>query len=266
MNIGIDAGGTLIKIAYTRNGHLHFKTFSTDRMEDVVRLIQGDLNRADVCLTGGKAGSMKKRLHHHVKMMPEFTATCSGVVHLTKEQNIPVPGRFILANVGTGTSVHLIDGDRYERIAGSGVGGGTFVGLSSLLTGESDFRRLVRLSEEGERNKLDLLVEDIYTETDSPISGSLTASNFGKANGKKAPKADLVAAVAGMVAETVTVISTQEADHRDAASIVYIGSTFHENPMLQEMVETYTKMKDIVPYFPKNGEMSGALGALLSIS
>ncbi|HET7521757.1 MAG TPA: type II pantothenate kinase [Bacillales bacterium] len=263
VKVGVDAGGTLIKIAYRENSQWRFTTFPTRHIQEAAIWLQNEWNDLHICLTGGKAGAMKRLLNTAVSECLEFTATCRGAVHLARQQALPVGDRFILANVGTGTSVHLIEGDRYRRVAGSGIGGGTFVGLSYLLTGEGDFQRLVTFSEKGRRDRLDLQVKDIYTGIDSPILGSLTASNFGKAGNESTIKEDAVAAVAGMVAETVTIISTQEAEHYEADVIVYIGSTFHHHPVLAEAVSTYTKMKEKMPCFLENGEMSGAIGALL---
>lgn len=266
--IGIDAGGTLTKVAYNQDGHIHYKKFPTEDTAAVMALVQTQLDAAArIALTGGRAHVIKNRLQHQqMKELVEFEATCRGAQHLARQQEIPLEEPFILANVGTGTSIHYVNGDNHERIIGSGIGGGTLVGLAQGLTGEKNFEQIVQLAAGGDRAKLDLQVKDIYGDQESPILGSLTASNFGKSSKGDPSKQDQMAAIAGMVAETVMLLSTQAADRFGTYSIVYIGSTFSNHNDLKDSIATYTKLVEKKPYFLKNGEMSGALGALLSLS
>ncbi|MPC50540.1 Pantothenate kinase 4 [Portunus trituberculatus] len=52
--------------------------------------------------------------------------------------------------------------DKYERIGGTSMGGGTFWGLGSLLTKAKGFDELLQLASEGDHRNVDLLVKDIY--------------------------------------------------------------------------------------------------------
>ncbi|MNE69179.1 Type II pantothenate kinase [compost metagenome] len=47
--------------------------------------------------------------------------------------------------------------------------------------------------------------------------------------------------------------------------IVYIGSSFIGNEALQKVVADYTILRGAHPLILKNGEYSGAIGALFSI-
>ena len=42
------------------------------------------------------------------------------------------------------------------------IGGGTFKGLGSLLTGEDNFDKLVAMAQDGDHAAVDMLVGDIY--------------------------------------------------------------------------------------------------------
>ena len=57
----------------------------------------------------------------------------------------------------------------YERIGGTSLGGGTFWGLGTLLTGAKGFDQLLDLASEGDHRNVDLLVKDIYGEGDQCI-------------------------------------------------------------------------------------------------
>lgn len=42
------------------------------------------------------------------------------------------------------------------------IGGGTFLGLCALLTGVDSFEEAIELAEQGDSNRVDKLVQDIY--------------------------------------------------------------------------------------------------------
>ena len=52
---------------------------------------------------------------------------------------------FILTNIGTGTSIHYVYNEQYIRAGGTGVGGGTIMGLSKLLTNIDHFEDVIPL-------------------------------------------------------------------------------------------------------------------------
>ncbi|KAG0716053.1 Pantothenate kinase 4 [Chionoecetes opilio] len=54
--------------------------------------------------------------------------------------------------------------DKYERIGGTSMGGGTFWGLGSLLTKAKGFDELLQLASAGDHRNVDLLVKDIYVQ------------------------------------------------------------------------------------------------------
>lgn len=57
---------------------------------------------------------------------------------------------YLLVNIGSGVSIIRVDGDgQFTRVSGSSVGGGTFWGLCSLLTGRRDFDEILALSATG---------------------------------------------------------------------------------------------------------------------
>lgn len=263
MIVGIDAGGTLIKVAYTKNGMPHFYKYPIAEIGQVADWVNG-LADAEICITGGKSGVLLSLLDKEAKEMVEFEATHLGVQFLLKRMDRS-DSSYLLTNVGTGTSIHCIENNRQERIGGTGIGGGTLVGLSRLLTGVADYDEMVSLARLGSRERIDLKVKHIYEGKTPPISGELTASNFGNKIFEIADELtteELLAAVIGLVGETVSTISVQAAKHCQSSTIIYIGSSFFQNPLLKEVVESYTVLRGAVPLFLENGEYSGAVGAM----
>ncbi|CAN8241000.1 unnamed protein product [Cochlearia groenlandica] len=92
---------------------------------------------------------------------------------------------YLLVNIGSGVSMIKVDGDgKYERISGTSLGGGTFLGLGKLLTKCKSFDELLELSHHGNNRVIDMLVGDIYGGTDYSkigLSSTAIASSFGKA-------------------------------------------------------------------------------------
>ncbi|QFF98849.1 type II pantothenate kinase [Psychrobacillus glaciei] len=266
--IGIDAGGTLTKIAYwDEKMELHLLSFLSSNFQAVKDWIDSNHSLASICLTGGRAEQLKKYLisQKDIPYIVEFDATMAGVKHQLKQQNIHCE-KAIIANIGTGTSIHLMNENSHSRLGGTGIGGGTFIGLGQVLTGLSSYEELISLSKIGNRSSIDILVSDIYESNKLPINGSLTASNFGGVALKTAEKrseADYLSGIQGIIGEVVASLCIQAADAYHVNSIIYIGSTLENNNLLKEIIRSYTQLKDKEPIFLGKNGYSGAIGALL---
>lgn len=265
MKIGIDAGGTLLKIVYVDEGQRRFEKRPSSDIDHLINELNNVHSQDQIYLTGGKAEYMSEELNQNACMSVEFDATYLGLMSLIKEQDLGLK-RFVYLNVGTGTSFHQADQNGQERVGGSGVGGGTLLGLSSLLTGINDFDEIVSLAKEGNRDEIDLKVHHIYAGRPTPIPDDLTASNFGNvlnSNIADLNVADKVQAVIALVAETVTAVGISLAEGFETKDIVFIGSTLLNNEVMEEIVLRYAGLKGANVHIVKNGEFSGAIGAIL---
>lgn len=263
MKIGIDAGGTLIKIVIEHNGVLSFEKKNREQIEEVAHWLQS-VPEAQVALTGGKATYLSSLIPQQAFQSIEFDATFRGIEYFLEAHNL-VLDRYIFSNVGTGTSIHFVDGKEQIRAGGTGAGGGMIQGLSYLLTGETSFDYIVQEAVNGDRDHIDLKVKHIYKGDKTPIPGELTAANFGNVLNHlddSFTNENKIAAVMGIVGETVTTISIHAAREFKTDHVVYIGSSFLNNPLLQTIVVDYTKLRGFTPHFLHNGEYSGAVGTL----
>ncbi|RBP06661.1 type II pantothenate kinase [Rossellomorea aquimaris] len=254
--IGVDAGGTLTKIVYEENGALHFKTFSSE--QQVLQWLGILAQNHKLYITGGKAEKWRG-IFPHAHIVGEFEAVCSGAKLLLKEEKTDLK-QFTLINIGTGTSFFKVDENGCERLLGSGLGGGTFMGLGGLLTGESDYYELVRLSKEGKRELVDLSVRDVYEAMNSPVPDHLTAANFAKGDAFS-KKADKLRALTNMIAETIILLASQASQAHKLEDFVFIGSTLKSNPALKEDLSQFQDMLSYTPIFPEKGAYAGSLGA-----
>jgi type II pantothenate kinase len=265
MKAGIDAGGSLLKIAYFEHEKMHYKKFPIQDMEQALDWIKRVALNLEVALTGGKAHIIQREYFLNGIIIPEFQATCEGARCFLLEEGRKMEDPFLLVNIGTGTSWHILHGDKYERILGSGVGGGIFTGLGTILTNEEDFYRLTQLAHEGNKGMVDLLVKDIYESDEPPIDGNLTAANFAKGDRLKHSGADRMAALSNLIVETIVLLTLQTAAIHNTKEIVFIGSTLIGNTSLKEGLEYYMNMLGFTSSFLPNGEYCGALGAFLSV-
>ncbi|MEK3977615.1 type II pantothenate kinase [Psychrobacillus sp. FSL K6-2836] len=266
--IGIDAGGTLTKIAYwNEHNEMNFERFHSSDFRQVKDWIETNHPNASICVTGGRAEQLKVHFSssEEIPYIVEFDATMNGVMYQMKLGSIE-PKAAIIANIGTGTSIHIMEENIHKRLGGTGIGGGTLLGLGMALTGISDFEEIIKQSLAGSRTKIDVLVSDIYKNNKLPLKGTLTASNFGGISlntDNNNSSSDLLAGVQGIIGEVVASLCIQVADAHQVEDIIYIGTTLEDNELLQQIIESYTILKLKKPIFLDKHGYSGAIGALL---
>ncbi|MBO3066285.1 type II pantothenate kinase [Staphylococcus shinii] len=263
MKIGIDAGGTLIKIVQDYAGKREYNTRLTTEIDDVIKwLSQQDCE--SISLTGGQAALINEKLNFDARVFVEFDAAAKGLEILLEEQGHFLDD-YIFTNVGTGTSIHFSNGDSQQRVGGVGTGGGMIQGLGYLLTGIKDYKKLTDTAQNGNRDIIDLKVKHIYKDSEPPISGDLTAANFGNVLHNldtNFTDSDKLASVIGVVGEVITTMSITVAREHSTENVAYIGSSFHNNELLKEVVKDYTVLRGFKPYYIEHGAFSGALGAI----
>ena len=268
--VGIDTGGTLTKLAYiNQHGELTLQLFPSNEMELVKEWLERHPQVDEIGVTGGRTEQLREVLNPltAIQYIVEFEATIKGVRYLLQKEGHQID-RSIITNIGTGTSIHYMEGDDHARVSGTGIGGGTLVGLAALLAGITNFDEIKSLAKKGDRSSIDLLVKDIYQGMNTPIDGNLTASNFGKIGITQSihhPNEDVLATVQGLVGEVITTLSIQVAQERKVGNIVYIGSTLTDNENLKHVISYYTILKKHTPIFLENCGFAGAVGALLNV-
>ncbi|WP_028975999.1 type II pantothenate kinase [Sporolactobacillus terrae] len=265
--IGIDAGGTLIKVALqTEEGWL-YRSFPSTRSDACADWLAHEYPERLVMLTGGRAAHLKEKLtDRFCSVLPEFAASAQGARQLLARECTTVPNRFLLTTVGTGTSLNYVHDGAMDWLGGSGVGGGTLMGLTGLLTGIYDFKTLLRYAARGKRDIIDLTVARIYEGEEPPIAGDLTASNFGalSENTRSLSPEDQIASIIGLVAETVTSLSILAAQKAEVDTVIFVGGALSGNKQLKEIAAQYCAQWGITAILPQNGVYCGAIGAACS--
>lgn len=265
MKIGIDAGGTLTKmVMISDDDNYSFSVRPTSNVNQLIKELN-NMEDVEVYLTGGQSVFISENIKHKSYLSIEFDATYVGLKKLMARDGVNLE-KFVYLNVGTGTSFHQVDHDMQVRVGGTGVGGGTLMGLSYLLTGLQTYKEIVEEAEKGTRDTLDLKVHHIFKGGPSPLPPDLTASNFANVklgHYESATKADKLASVIGLVAETVTSFGVTLANGFGTKDMVFLGSTLNDNTVMRDVIYSYGPMKGIKPYIIEHGEFSGALGSIL---
>eukprot|EP01064_Diplonema_japonicum_P000896 TRINITY_DN10596_c0_g2_i1.p1 TRINITY_DN10596_c0_g2~~TRINITY_DN10596_c0_g2_i1.p1 ORF type:complete len:445 (+),score=37.21 TRINITY_DN10596_c0_g2_i1:98-1336(+) len=114
----------------------------------------------------------------------EFDLSTKSKVHVSE----PVTYPYMVVSIGSGVSIIKVTAPgEWERVSGSCIGGGTYWGLSKLLTNVKSWDELEHLRQVensvGNNQEVDLLVGDIYGGRGLSILGlksEVIASSFGK--------------------------------------------------------------------------------------
>eukprot|EP00127_Corallochytrium_limacisporum_P006429 Clim_evm19s227 gene=Clim_evmTU19s227 len=192
-------------------GRIYFHKFESKDMGSVIEYIQTRLlpsnpNITEIRATGGGAHKyvdvLEQNLKMPVKKLDEMKCAATGCTFLLQE----IPDEaftfnknrspacvyqtaggdvfpYLLVNIGSGVSMLKVTGpDTYERVGGTSMGGGTFWGLSRLLTDAKDFDELLDMCRTGNHRNVDMLVGDIYGGDYGKIGlkAENIASSFGK--------------------------------------------------------------------------------------
>jgi len=206
---GIDAGGTYIKLGepITDVIEMHPLPYSKEWMRH-----QLDGTTPPYLITGAGSSTIQSWLPDvEFEMVPELQATGLGGAYLAGMEEC------IVINIGSGTPILYVDlpEKRVEHVSGTGMGSASLAGLSYYMTGIYDLDRIEEKAFEGEPERVDLLIRDIYENPDLvKLPGDVTASNFGKYQDwrhigldRRPDVSDLLAGLHKMVAETIAVMA-----------------------------------------------------------
>jgi type II pantothenate kinase len=255
---GIDAGASLWKLAHLP-GDLETELVPAGAVEEVRRRIES-WSPAEVRVTGGGAARVAAALEGvRVRHVSEFAAWARGAQVLAGRAGWTLPQRYLLVSLGTGTSILEIDGEAFQRIGGTALGGGTLLGLARLLCRAESFAEAAALAARGERGRVDLLVRDIYPEGGIALPPDLTASNFAKLDSKE--PADLAHALMGLLGENIGITCTAVAHARAIEILVFGGSSLEGNPTLQDILRQTVQMGGREAWILPDGAFCGAVGA-----
>ena len=273
--IGIDVGGSTTKIVGFKmddNGENQLISPFLVRATDPITSIYGafgkfiaennlsleDIDR--IMITGVGSTYMQKPIYSlDCKTVPEFSAAGIGGLYLSGLDEA------IVVSMGTGTA--LIHAKKEESdtkinyLGGTGVGGGTLLGLTKKMTGIDTVEHIEEICSGGDLANIDLRVGDISKNAKfTGINENLTASNFGKLS-DMASNSDIALGVANMVAETIAMMAVFTARGHGIKNVVLIGNLTTIKPV-RDVFENLASF-GINFIIPENASFGTVIGAAL---
>ena len=261
--LGVDVGGSTTKIvAFDKNPIGMLQVRAGDQLTSLYGAIgnllhQYNLKLEDIgkiVLTGVGASLIEEDIYGiPTCKVNEFAAIGKGGLLLAEEEDA------LIVSMGTGTAFVYAKGDEVEHIGGSGVGGGTLIGLSQKLIGETAFDAILSYAEQGELSHVDLSVQDISTADISTLPKNVTASNFGRIK-STATKGDLALGLINMIFQTAGVMAAFTAKARGFKKVIVTGS-LATVPFGREVLDGVSALHGIPFIVPDNATFATALGA-----
>lgn len=274
--LGIDVGGSTTKIVGFReeNGKKVLIAPQCVQATDPITSIYGAFGRFTmqnglslsdidrVMMTGVGSTFTDKPLYEGLdcRNVPEFTSVGLGGLYLSGLQET------LVVSMGTGTALIYAkrEGDEtsIQYLGGTGVGGGTLIGLSRKMIGVDTVEHIEQLCAEGNLDNIDLCIRDISSHKFHPnMNGDLTASNFGKLS-DLANKNDIALGITNMVGETIGMMAVFAARSYHLDHVVLTGNL----TTLAPMRDVFAKMESnfgIRFIIPENAQYGTVIGAAL---
>jgi type II pantothenate kinase len=166
--------------------------------------------------------------------------------------------------MGTGTAMVYARGRQTRHLGGSGIGGGTLIGLSRYVLNSTDFQNIVDLARGGDLGNVDLHIGDISRVELENIPMTATAANFGK-HADKASQADLALGLINMVCQSVGVLGVFAARENNVDQIVLTGKLVRL-PQAANIFKRLGKLFKKEFIIPDYAEFSTAVGSAYAIS
>lgn len=271
--IGIDVGGSTTKIVgfSERGGERGLISPLFVRATDPVTSAFGafgkflDENGLALCdiervmITGAGSSFITKPLYGlPCYRIEEFKAIGLGGLYLSGLD------RALIASLGTGTAlVYAEKGCEPRHLGGTGMGGGTLVGLSKKLLGMDTVAHIEELAKSGSLDKIDLRIGDIIKNDNIPgFTDTTTASNFGNIS-DLADSHDIALGIINMVFETIGMVSIFAARGCGIRDIVLTGN-LSSVAQAEGIFATLNRMFDMNFSIPEHSRFGTVIGAALA--
>ncbi|MBO5220897.1 MAG: type II pantothenate kinase [Clostridia bacterium] len=266
ITLGIDVGGSNTKIIGLRNGipttPIHVR--ATDPITSVFgalgkyisinHLTLADINR--IMVTGVGSSYLNEDIYGiPTEKVEELVSVGKGGLYLSELD------KAVVVSLGTGTAYVNATKNSVSHMGGTGVGGGTILGLSSKLLNVRSFDSIIDLADRGDLSRVDLTIGDISKSDVSNMSATTTASNFGKLL-DTATNEDIAAGILNLVFQTVALMAVFNARIAGTNDIVICGRLAN-SPHCKKTLEEIRALHGVNFITPENAEFATALGAAL---
>ena len=229
------------------------------RVREVLAL--GDVAPKDVswiAVTGGNRERIPEAIDGRtVHRVDEVNSIGRGGLELAQVN------RAIVTSAGSGTAVVNAGPEGAHHVTGSGVGGGTLVGLGRMLIDITDPRELDALARKGHHKALNLTIGEILGGAIGSLPPDTTAVNFGRVAREPitARPEDVASALVNMVGQVIAVIAINAARATQNPEIVVVGH-MTDLPSIRDVLAQVGQFYSAHIRIPEHGGYATAMGAL----
>lgn len=218
-----------------------------------------------IAVTGGQHRVLPAQLGGcAVVGVPEVIAIGRGGQALALAEGEDPATPMLVVSAGSGTAVVSARGATYAHVTGTGVGGGTLLGLSRLLLATTDVDLIDGMALCGDANGADLALRDVVSGPIGALPADATAVNFGRlARLDTVPPADdLAAAIMTLVAQVIAITAINAARAERIERIVIIGH-MADLASFRRVIDQVGIYYGVTLTVPDRAGYGTALGALL---
>lgn len=267
IKVGIDIGGSTTKIVGLCQNEIisPFLVKANDPVASIYGafgkfLSANKLHLGDICqimVTGVGSSHITEALYGiPTGKVDEFHAIGKGGLFLTDLNHA------IVVSMGTGTAYIIADQNGEKHIGGTGIGGGTLLGLSNKMLNIRHFDDLIEMAQDGNLANVDLNIADITRDRMETLPPEITASNFGKIS-DLATKSDIALGIINLVFQTIGMFAIFASRIHKTDDIVLTGNLANV-PQSHAIFDILHKLYKVNYHIPKHAEFATAVGATLS--
>lgn len=272
MNAAIDFGISNTDAVAELDGVMRYWTSpSTGAPDDAVVgdvLTAGGVDLAAVprlAVTGGRHKLLPAMLRTcTIVPVPEVTAIGRGGQALGLPADVDPATPILVVSAGSGTAVIAARGAAYAHVTGTGVGGGTLLGLGRLLLGTADAIEIDAMAMRGDANGADLALRDVVSGPIGTLPPDATAVNFGRLarQTESAQPDDLAAALQTLVGQVIAITAINAARAERIERVVLIGH-MADMPSFCRVIAQVGLYYGMDVTVPAHAGFGTAIGALL---
>lgn len=267
--LGIDIGGSTTKIAGFKDNQIIGPLFV--KANDPIASLYGafgkflslnGLSLSDIeriMITGAGSSFVTEKIYGiKTGKVDEFRAIGAGGLFLSR---LP---KALIVSMGTGTAFVMADGTTALHLGGSGVGGGTLLGLSYEMLNLRNFNDLIETANGGNLSNIDLSIGDITQDVLEGLPPEITASNFGKIS-DLATKSDKALAIINLVFQTIGMLSIFATKIHKINDVILTGNLVNV-PQSHEIFKILSQLHNVNFHIPDKAEYATAAGAAICYS
>lgn len=164
----------------------------------------------------------------------------------------------LIVNIGTGTSFSSYKDGEINHLIGTGLGGGTIIGLAHRLLDSENINIINELAKNGELSAINTIISDIDYQERSWLDPTMTVSNFNKLSSLQS---DVASGIISLVVEPILSITKSLLVNNNYQKVFFSGSVLFFS-LLRDLIYKYSKLLDINSIIIDKYEYGTLLGAL----